>query len=254
MTATSRPKRVFPSGDCRNGMASSRKPKVVADIMSRNVVSVSPDTRVREIAETLVRNGISAVPVLDRERRLVGIVSEGDLVRRVEIGTERDRRWWTEMFRNAGVAASDYIKAHGRKAKYVMTPRPVTTTEDMSLDELARLLEKWRVKRLPVRRDDHVVGIVSRADLVRAVAESDEARVAHEAVPDEAVEMDLAARIKAMPVGTRQVHASVQQGVATLLGPISSVDERRAFHVVAENTPGVKAINDNLFPWPQSAM
>ena len=135
-----------------------------------------------------------------------------------------------------------------------MTPRPVTATEDMSLDELARLLEKWRVKRLPVRRDDHVVGIVSRADLVRAVAESDEARVAHEAVPDEAVEMDLAARIKAMPVGTRQVHASVQQGVATLLGPISSVDERRAFHVVAENTPGVKAINDNLFPWPQSAM
>jgi CBS domain-containing protein len=226
----------------------------VADIMTRDVISVSPDTRVRQIAETLVRNRISAVPVVDRERRLVGIVSEGDLLRRVEIGTERDRRWWVEMFRDASAAASDYIKAHGRKAKDIMTPRPVIATEDMSLEEAAGLLEKRRVKRLPVLRDSHVVGIVSRADLVRAVAESEEARVAAEAVPDKRIERDLAARIRAMPVANRQVHASVQNGVASLLGPVFSVAERRAFHVAAENTPGVRAINDRLFRWPQSVV
>jgi CBS domain-containing protein len=237
------------SGDDRNGRVAPRKPRTVADIMTRDVISVSPDTRVREIAEMLVRNRVSAVPVVDDERRLVGIVSEDDLVRRAEIGTERDRRWWTEMFRDTSEVAGDYIKAHGRKAKDVMTPRPVAATDDMSLDEVARLLEKRRVKRLPVLRDGRVVGIVSRADLVRALAESEE-EVAVEAVSDEVIEKNLTARIEAMPVGGRLVHASVQNGVASLLGPVFSVAERRALHVVAENTPGVRAVDDRLFRWP----
>jgi CBS domain-containing protein len=230
-----------------------RKPTTVADVMTRDVICVAPDTGVREIAETLVRNRVSAVPVVDGDRRLVGIVSEGDLLRRVEIGTERDRRWWVEMFRDAGTAAADYIKAHGRKASYVMTPSPVTATEGMSLDEVARLLAKKRIKRLPVLRDGELIGIVSRADLVRAVAESAEERVAAEAVPDYAIETDLTARIKEMPVGNMRVHASVQNGVASLVGPISSVAERQAFHVAAENTPGVRAVNDRLFRWPTTA-
>jgi CBS domain-containing protein len=222
--------------------------------MTRDVICVAPDTGVREIAETLVRNRVSAVPVVDGDRRLVGIVSEGDLLRRVEIGTERDRRWWVEMFRDAGTAAADYIKAHGRKAKHVMTPNPVTGTEDMSLEGVARLLEKRRIKRLPVVRDGRLVGIVSRADLVRAVAQSAEEKVAAEAVPDDAIETDLTARIREMPVGNMHVHVSVEKGVASLVGPISSMAERQAFHVAAENTPGVRAVNDRLFRWPTTAV
>ncbi len=246
-----RPKRAPSSGNGHSGMAAPPRPKVVADIMTRDVISVTPDTHVREIAETLVRNRISAVPVLDGERRLVGIVSEGDLLRRVEIETERDRRWWTEMFRDASAAASDYIKAHGLKAKYVMTPRPVTATDDMSLDGVVRLLEKRRVKRLPVLRDGHVVGIVSRADLVKALASSKEEAAPANVPLDSAIANDLTARIRAMPVENKHIQVTVERGVVNLWGPVSSSAEREALHVAAENTPGVWSINDHLSRRPQ---
>ena len=230
----------------------SRVPETVADVMTRDVISVSPATHVHEIADTLVRNRISAVPVIAADRRLLGIVSEGDLMRRVEIGTERDRSWWIEMFRDASAAASDYVKAHGRKASHIMTPRPITATEDMPLSDVARILEKRRIKRLPVVRGDFVVGIVSRSDLVQALANLGDPDPAEQRT-DDAIRKDLEVRIKALPSAHRLVNVSVHRGAVDLSGLISSPEERLALHVAAENTPGVRAINDQLLRKPISA-
>jgi len=141
-----------------------------ADIMTVNVVTVDPETSVQEIATLLSERGISGVPVVDKERRLVGMISEGDLMRRVETGTELRRSWWLEMLSTNTELASEYVKTRGRRARHVMTRDVVSIAEATPLAEIADLLERHRIKRVPVVRNGVLVGIVSRANLVRALA------------------------------------------------------------------------------------
>jgi len=217
--------------------------------MIHDVIAVQSETPVREIAEILVRNRISALPVLDHKGRLIGWVSERDLLRRAEIGTEPLRSRWSSMLHPMS-AASEYTRSHGRSAKHVMNPSPSTVREEMPLAELATVLEREQVSSLPVVRADQLVGIVSRADVVRALARVTDAVVA-DTVSDDVVEEQVQARIKAMPGGSRQIHVTVRNGVATLSGLVGSRPEREVLIVIAENTPGVHGVQDQLFQRPQ---
>ena len=141
-----------------------------ADVMVSAVISVRPNARVEEVASILLANRISAVPVIDDQDELVGIVSEGDLMRRAEAGTERSRSWWLEYLTGKQVLASEYVKSHSHKVTDVMTPSVITATPETALGEIAMLLERNRIKRVPIVQNGKVVGIVSRANLLQALA------------------------------------------------------------------------------------
>ena len=142
----------------------------VLDLMTRKVVSVTPETPVATVAKLLAERRLSAVPVIDPERHVLGIISEGDLMRRPETGTERHSSWWLRAFAAPDTLAERYMKSHGLAAKDVMTHTVVTIAPDASLAEAAELMERNRVKRLPVTQEDRIIGIIARADLVRALA------------------------------------------------------------------------------------
>ena len=141
----------------------------VRDAMSANVISVAAQATILEAARTMLRNRVSGLPVVDAEGQLVGMLTEGDFLRRSEIGTERRRPRWLEFVLGPGRMAEDYVRAAGRKVEDVMTRDPVTVREDDDLETVVELMERRRVKRFPVLRDGKIVGIVSRANLMRAL-------------------------------------------------------------------------------------
>ena len=143
-----------------------------ADVMVTNVITVHPDASVKEIAEILLANRISALPVVDKAGSLVGIVSEADLIHRAEVGTERPSSWWLEFLAGKEALAQDFIKSHARRAADVMTRHVITVTADTPLTRIVSLLEKHRIKRVPVVDNGKVIGIVSRANLVQALLRS----------------------------------------------------------------------------------
>lgn len=219
------------------------------DVMTTSVVTVNPDTDVHEIARRLVERGISAVPVVDGSGRPVGIVSEGDLMRRSESGTERHPSWWLRLFASPEEKARDYVKTHGLKAQDVMTRDVVTVQEDATLDEVATMLERHRIKRVPVVRDGKLVGIVSRANLLHGLAAGVTTRptAANDAQLRESLERVLA------ETGIRSQFLSVvvADGVAHLWGMVESREEKQAARVAAEGTDGVKRVVDNISVMPQ---
>lgn len=141
----------------------------VADIMTDTVITASPDDTVLSIVQTMLDNRISAVPIVDDDERLIGIVSEGDLMNRPETQTRhKSRSWWLQLLAGPADQANDFLKVYGNKARDVMTSSPVTATEDETPAEIARKLERHRIKRVPIVRDGKLVGIVSRANLLRS--------------------------------------------------------------------------------------
>jgi CBS domain-containing protein len=221
----------------------------VRDVMTTEVISVRRDTPVREIARLLAERRISAVPVVDEDRRVLGIVSEGDLVRRAETGTVRTRSWWLEIFADSVSRAVDYAKAHGRKAEDVMTSDVVTIHEDASLAEAATLLEKHRIKRLPVIQAGRIVGILSRANLIQALASVPAGMIAISS-RDQAIRETLMRELGQQGFSTRAVNVIVREGVVQLWGVVTSEEERLATRVAAERIAGVQAIEDHLVVWP----
>lgn len=215
------------------------------DVMVSHVISVGPDLDVRALANTLVRNGISAVPVVGHDGKLLGIVSEGDLIHRAETGTERRRSWWLEMLTSEDRRASEYIKAHARKARDLMTRDVVTVTPGTPLQEIANLLERHGIKRVPVMDDGRLVGIVSRANLVQALASRGPISAPVETSDDKLREAVMAA-MREQPWKTALINVFVQKGVVDLWGFVDTEQERTAIRVAAEVTPGVRAVNDNL--------
>ena len=218
-----------------------------ADVMVTKVVSVAPDTPVSAVVDTLLRERISAVPVIDGEGRLVGIVSEGDLMRRAEIGTERHRSWWLELLTPSDTIADEFVKAHAVKAADVMTQSVVTVSEDATLAAVASIMEKHRIKRVPVLRDRKVVGIVGRADLLRAFAALLETRRPMNPVRDHELRERVEEQLRGQPWGMPWlVNVHVADGVVSLSGVVSSEAERRAVRVAVEATPGVREVRDEL--------
>jgi CBS domain-containing protein len=140
------------------------------DVMVRDVVTVRPDIDVADAIKLLVEHDVSALPVVDAAGNLVGVLSEADLIHRVEIGTEKHRPWWQEALTGAGTLAGEFAKSHGKKVDEVMTPGAISVSEDTSLSEIATLLERNRIKRVPVVKAGKLVGVVSRSNLIQALA------------------------------------------------------------------------------------
>lgn len=222
------------------------------DVMVSPVITVKPYSSVKDVAKTFLDQRISAVPVVDDDGRLVGIVSEGDLLHRSEAGTERRRSWWLRILAEDEALAAEFIKAHGRKVADVMTQDVITATADTSLHEIAALLEKNMIKRVPiVDKNGHLVGIVSRANLIQAVASG--RKELDLPLSDTAIRDKILADLKAQQwAHTSLVNVTVADGVVDLWGITNSGTERKAIRVAAETIPGVRAVNDNLILRPAS--
>ena len=217
-----------------------------ADIMTRDVIAVGPEARVAEIAGILLATRISGVPVLDGDR-LVGIVSEGDLVRRVEAGTAPRYSGWLALFMSSSSVADEYVHTHGRHARDVMTPEVVSVHDDAPVAEIAELLEWRRIKRVPVLdAAGAVVGIITRANLLKALASR--------AVPASLPADDLRIRDALLAELRQQGWAGrpepenilVEDGVVHLWGRYDEPAVRRALVVAAEGTPGVRGVVDHM--------
>ncbi len=216
------------------------------DVMTPYVVSVKPDTTVREAAALLVEHGLSGAPVIDEQGQLLGMISDGDLLHRVEVDTEKPRRpWWLEMLSGRRDAA-DYVKAHARLVKDVMTERVITVDETTPLDQLANLLETHHIRRVPVLRGDQVVGIVSRANLVQALALSSRESSRQEAVSDREIRAMLMGETAGRQWAFPGHNVTVQDGIVHLWGYYAwSPQQVQAMRVAAEAIPGVIAVEDH---------
>ncbi|HWB49580.1 MAG TPA: CBS domain-containing protein [Stellaceae bacterium] len=219
-----------------------------ADVMVRDVVTVHPETDVADAVKLLVERDISALPVVDQGDNLVGIISEADLLHRAEIGTEKRGSWLVESLTAAATLAEDFARAHGRKVGEIMTTAVATASEDASLSDIAALLERRRIKRVPIVRDGRVVGIVSRSNLIQALASATVATAANED-DDRRIRDALIRRLeqeqKWTDFGARNV--TVHNGVVHLWGLITSDAERRALTALAESVPGVSRVRDEMF-------
>ena len=224
---------------------------IAKDVMTTNVVTVEPQTAVSDIAKLLLERNISAVPVIDPEGKIVGMVSEGDLMRRPEADTEkRTRSWWLGLVTGATESAGEYAKSHGQRASDVMTRNVVTVAEDTPVSEIAQTLEEKHIKRVPVVRDDRIVGIVSRANLLRTLATHKEGPPAAVSESDQAIQENLRETLRAEPWASLSfVNATVTDGVVHLWGMVESAEQARALRIVAESVPGVKAVEDHVQPF-----
>ena len=214
-------------------------------IMTRPVISVTPETTIVDAANTMLQKHVSGLPVVDAAGKLVGIISEGDFIRRSEIGTQRKRGRFLKFILGPGQEAIDFVREHGRKIAEIMTPEPVTIGEDTPLEEIVQLMEKNNVKRLPVTRGNKIVGIVSRSNLLQAVAS-----VARE-IPDPTADddhirnrvIDALAKNDWCPFGLSVI---VRDGIVHLSGVITEERSRQAAIVAAENVTGVNKVHDHL--------
>ncbi len=221
-----------------------------ADIMSQPVIGVGLETTIAEAAQLMLQHRISGLPVLDETGAVVGVVTEGDLLRRSELGTERHRPRWLELLSGAGRLASDYIDAHARKVGEVMSANVVSVTPQDTLPEIVRLMEKHHIKRVPVIEVGRLVGIVSRANLVGALVRNLARPAATEATgtsTDAEIRDRILADIGKEPWGRRcGVDVAVNDGVAELYGTITDEHQRIALRLVAENVRGVTGVDDRL--------
>ena len=220
------------------------------DVMTRAVATTTPETTVEKVSKLLINLRISGVPVLDRNGQLVGIVTEGDLLRRVETGTERQRSRWSELFSANSRLAEEYIKSHARRVEDIMTREVVSVAELASLGEIAELMETKRIKRVPVVHNGKIVGIVSRADLLQVLA-SGGATTADEDSDRLIRERLLAELHKQEWANPAESNVVVSDGVVHFWGTVGSQEERTALRVVAETIPGVRDIEDHTISGPR---
>ena len=218
------------------------------DIMTATVETVTPDTSVAEIARRLLARNISAMPVVDDQGNVVGIVSEGDLMRRSENNTERQPSWWIRVFAEPEDRAREYVKTHGMRARDIMSRDVISVSEGTSLADIAEILERHHIKRVTVMRDGKLVGIVSRANLLRGLVSAGAKGTASPS------DRDLRAAIEnaASKAGLNVEHVSVvvADGVATVWGMVESDAERAALGVAAEQVAGVGRVENNINVMP----
>ena len=218
-----------------------------ADVMTESVISVDPNLPVEDVAKLMLARGISAVPVIGAHGQLAGIVSEGDLVRRSEIGTQKRQSWWLNMLTDKPTLAADYTKARARKARDVMTHPVVSVEASAPLSEIVELLEKHNIKRVPVVSEGRVVGIVSRANLLRAFASRASRDFPSAPTDDGAIRARLLKHLSRQPWWSeRMINVVVTDGKVHFWGVVESKEQRDAMRVAAENIPGVVAVKDHM--------
>jgi CBS-domain-containing membrane protein len=219
-----------------------------SDVMVSKVITTHPQASVSEAAKLLVDHDISALPVVNEEGRVVGAISEADIMRRAEIGTEKRARWWLEAVTPGAELAAEYARSHGKKVKEITSTAVISATEDTPLEEIASLLEKHRIKRVPILKDGRLVGIVSRSNLVQALAAAG-SKVVTSADKDRIIREDIIAQLanqKLTDFGDRNV--LVVDGVVHLWGLVGSPKERKALTTLAESAPGVAGVRDEMIP------
>jgi CBS domain-containing protein len=222
-----------------------------ADVMVTNVITVGPDATVQEVAEILLKNKISAVPVVSQGGKILGIVSEGDMLRRVESHTLRHRSWWLRLLTADAQLRNEFVKSHSHKVVDVMTPKVLTVSPETPLGEIASVLEKNGIKRVPVVKDGKLVGIVSRANLLQAIATIGKMVEPPVTLDDTTLREKVIAQLDRLPLAWRTlINVIVHDGTAELWGMVESESEKRAVQVAAEVTPGVRAVADNLIVSP----
>ncbi len=217
------------------------------DIMTTDVVSVRPDTTVGDVAKTLMDRHISAAPVLDEAGKIVGMISEGDLLRRPETGTLRHRSWWLRLLASPEEKAEEYVKTHGTRAADVMSRVVVTVPPDTPVERIAQLLEQHGIKRVPVVEDDTVQGVVSRADVIRALVSAGPVEVKPGTMDDRTLREQVLRAIREIDVATdTHVSVVVTDAVVHLWGFVYSQEEREAVRVACESVPGVASVDSHL--------
>jgi CBS domain-containing protein len=215
-----------------------------ADIMVTNVITVRPDASVKDVAQILLARRISALPVVDDAGKLLGIISEADLIHRAEVGTERPYSWWLEFLTAREILAQDYIKAHARLAADIMTRTVVTVTADTPVREIVSLFEKHGIKRVPVVAKGKLVGIVSRADLVQALLRAQQA--AQQGAEASLSQGDAVARLRSEPWWPGNVNVVIDNGAVELWGVVESQVQKDAIRVALETIPGVRTISNKI--------
>ena len=218
------------------------------DVMTRTVTVVRAETSVVDALQLMLECRISGLPVVNDHRVVIGMLTEGDFLRRAELGTERQHSYWLALLLSPGRLADEYVASHSCKVGEVMTSPVVAVREDTPLAEVVDLMERRRIKRLPVTRNGKLVGLVSRADLLRAfVAKSRDAEPTVAQLSDAQLEHRIAEEIERQPWGpAASVHVNVVRGIADMQGVLSDDRERIALRVLVENMPGVTGVKDHL--------
>lgn len=225
------------------------------DVMTRNVVVVNPEDTILRAIRLMLQNRISGLPVVDDAGQLVGIVTEGDFLRRTEIETTRKRGRWLEFLTGSATLADEYVHSAGRKVREVMTTEVHSVPENISIQSVVEEMEKYHVKRVPVLNDGGLQGIITRANILRAVAH---VGIANAKAPRDSDDMQIRQQLMDYlekqpwaPIGT--VTADVRNGIVTFTGVIFDDRYRDALRVAAENTPGVQSVvDDTVWIEPQS--
>jgi len=219
---------------------------IAAEIMTKTVKTVGPDATIDEAIDVMLSAHVSGLPVVDADGKLIGVVSEGDFLNRAELGTAKRKPRWIEFLLGPGEEAEAYVLSHGRKVHDVMTSDVATVEEATPLTEIVQIMEKRHVKRVPVVSGGFLVGIISRADLLRALAQRREPAAAPDC-SDDGILKALMAELKGHNFASpRCLDVTVDQGVVTISGEIFDDRQREALKVACENIPGVKSVHDNL--------
>ena len=226
-----------------------------SDIMVSDVITVKSSGTVQEVAELLLRNRISALPVVDDTGTLVGMVSEGDLIHRGDAGTGHDRPWWLRLLMGRDVLAAEFVKENSRTVADVMTRGVISAEPGTPVADVAMILERHRIKRVPIVHNGKIVGIVSRANLIQALAAARNHMLPPRRVGDAALREDIIGRLKSEPwVKPSLVNVTVSDGTVHLWGIVDTAAEKQALRVAVQVTPGVKAVNDNLIVQPATSV
>jgi CBS domain-containing protein len=226
-----------------------------SDIMVSDVITVKSSGTVQEVAELLLRNRISALPVVDDTGKLVGMVSEGDLVHRGDAGTGHDRPWWLRLLMGRDVLAAEFVKENSRTVADVMTRGVISAEPGTPVADVAMILERHRIKRVPIVTNGKIVGIVSRANLIQALAAARNDVLPPQRVDDTALREKIFSRLKSEPWAKPSlVNVTVSNGTVDLWGVVETPAEKQALRVAVQVTPGVKALNDNLTVQPAASV
>jgi CBS domain-containing protein len=226
-----------------------------SDIMVPDVITVGPDNTVQDVAEILLAKHISGLPVVDSSGRLIGLVSEGDLLRRAEAGTEHERSWWLKLLMGRETLAAEFVKEHARRVRDVMTRDVITVSPDTLVTDVAGMLERNRIKRVPVVQGGKVVGIISRANLIQALAGMRKTIAVDKPQSDSELRDVLLARLRAEPwAKTGLINVTVSSGAVDVWGIVDSEAEKQALRVAIEVTPGVRDVTNNVVVRPVAAV